>query len=60
MLWDGLAFGARRLLVGTLFLIGAGLTKEVLKKVGFRPMIQGIMLWVLVSIVTLVIICKLL
>lgn len=59
ILWDGLAFGARRLLVGTLFLIGAGLTKEVLKKVGFRPMIQGITLWVLVSIVTLVIICKL-
>lgn len=58
ILWDGLAFGARRLLVVTLFLIGAGLTREVLKKVGFRPMIQGLSLWVLVSIVTLVVICK--
>jgi uncharacterized integral membrane protein (TIGR00698 family) len=58
MLWDCLAFGARRLLVVTLFLIGAGLTKEVLKKVGFRPMIQGLTLWVLVSVITLVIICK--
>jgi uncharacterized membrane protein YadS len=58
MLWDGLAFGARRLLVVTLFLIGTGLTKDVLKKVGFRPIIQGITLWVLVSLVTLAIICK--
>lgn len=51
--WDDFAFGARRLLVVTLFLIGTGLTREVLKKVGIRPLIQGISLWVIVSSVTL-------
>ncbi|MFP4381796.1 MAG: YeiH family protein [Candidatus Sumerlaeia bacterium] len=33
----------------TLFLIGAGLSRNALKKVGFRPMLQGILLWLLVS-----------
>ena len=51
--WDGMAFAARRLLVVTLFLIGAGVSRETLKKVGFRPMVQGVTLWVIVSTVTL-------
>ena len=51
--WDTLAFMARRLLVVTLFLIGAGLTRDVLKKVGFRPLVQGVSLWLLVSTLTL-------
>ncbi|MCX6538279.1 MAG: putative sulfate exporter family transporter [Acidobacteria bacterium] len=51
--WDGIAFVARRLLVVTLFLIGAGVSRETLKKVGFRPMLQGVTLWVIVSSVTL-------
>jgi uncharacterized integral membrane protein (TIGR00698 family) len=49
VVWDTISFGSRRLLVATLFLIGSGLTKEVLKKVGLRPMIQGITLWLIVS-----------
>ena len=56
ILWNDLSFLARRLLVVTLFLIGAGLTKDVLKKVGFRPMIQGILLWIIVSIVSMILI----
>ncbi|MGE0632970.1 MAG: YeiH family protein [Pseudobdellovibrionaceae bacterium] len=36
-------------LKGTLFLIGAGLTFESLKKVGARPLIHGIVLWFLVA-----------
>jgi len=58
MIWDNLAFGARRLLVVTLFLIGSGLTREVLKKVGFRPMLQAVALWILVSVTTLAIISR--
>jgi uncharacterized integral membrane protein (TIGR00698 family) len=56
VVWDGIAFGAKRLLVLTLFLIGAGLTKEVLKKVGFTSMMQGIVLWIIVSISVLLLI----
>jgi uncharacterized integral membrane protein (TIGR00698 family) len=56
--WDGFAFSARRLLVMTLFLIGAGLTRDILKKVGFRPMFQAATLWMIVSIITLALIYK--
>ena len=34
----------------TLFLIGAGLSKEALRSVGFRPLLQGVLLWIVVSI----------
>lgn len=37
----------------TLFLIGAGLSKSVLKAVGFKPLIQGIALWIVISVVAL-------
>ena len=33
----------------TLFLIGAGLSRSVLKSVGFKPLIQGIILWIVIS-----------
>jgi uncharacterized integral membrane protein (TIGR00698 family) len=51
--WDGVAACARQMLVVTLFLIGAGLTREVLKRVGFAPMVQGVLLWLTVSALTL-------
>jgi uncharacterized integral membrane protein (TIGR00698 family) len=34
----------------TLFLIGAGLSRKVLTSVGFKPMIQGIILWIVISV----------
>jgi uncharacterized integral membrane protein (TIGR00698 family) len=43
------AIAARRLLVLTLFLIGAGLSREALRSVGLRPFIQGLLLWLLVG-----------
>ena len=33
-----------------LYLIGAGITRETLKKVGIRPLIQGVALWLFISI----------
>jgi len=33
----------------TLFLIGAGLSKKVLKETGFKPLLQGIILWAVIS-----------
>ncbi|SFF35709.1 YeiH family protein [Flavobacterium xueshanense] len=38
----------------TLFLIGAGLNRTVLKSVGFKPLAQGILLWTFIAIATLV------
>jgi uncharacterized integral membrane protein (TIGR00698 family) len=57
-IWEHIAFAARRILVVTLFLIGAGLTKNVLQKVGIQPLVQAVILWMLVSISTLFFIVK--
>jgi len=43
------AAAARRALVLTLFLIGAGLSREALRTVGFRPFLQGLLLWLIVG-----------
>jgi uncharacterized integral membrane protein (TIGR00698 family) len=40
---------ARRTLVLTLFFIGLGLSKETLKKVGMKPLIFGVTLWILIA-----------
>ena len=37
----------------TLFLIGCGLSRKVLQSVGFKPLIQGVILWVGISIAAL-------
>jgi len=55
------AFGAlnhlgRTGLTVTLFLIGTGLNKKTLAKVGVRPLLQGMILWVIVGSTTLALI----
>ena len=47
------AFAAHRVLVLTLFLIGAGLSRETLRSVGLRPFLQGLLLWLIVGSVGL-------
>lgn len=37
----------------TLFLIGSGLSRETLKAVGVRPVVQGVILWGIISVVSL-------
>lgn len=44
---------AKRLLVLSLFCIGACLTRATLKAVGFRPLILGVVLWLVVASATL-------
>jgi uncharacterized integral membrane protein (TIGR00698 family) len=38
----------------TLYLIGTGLSKATLKQVGTKPMMQGVLLWAVVAIVSLI------
>jgi uncharacterized integral membrane protein (TIGR00698 family) len=40
----------------TLFLIGTGLNQQTLKKVGIRPLLQGLTLWIIVGSATLALI----
>ena len=43
-------------LVATLFLIGTGISRENLKRVGVRPLAQGVLLWLIVAVFSLLII----
>lgn len=58
---DGIpAFGtvisgiARKCLTLTMFFIGASLSTDVLRSVGIKPLIQGILLWIVVSVGSLI------
>ncbi|SEF93520.1 YeiH family protein [Parabacteroides chinchillae] len=44
---------AKKGLTVTLFLIGAGLSRRVIKNVGIRPMVQGVILWIFIGLISL-------
>ena len=44
---------AKQGLTLTLFLIGAGLSRQVIRQVGIRPMVQGILLWIFIGAISL-------
>ena len=56
--YPGLVFAAKAGLAVTLFLIGAGLSKDNLKSVGWRPFAHGITLWLVVSVVSLLVLLR--
>lgn len=45
---------AKRGIVVVLFLIGSALSKEALKSVGVKPFLQGIVLWIVIGVVSLI------
>jgi uncharacterized integral membrane protein (TIGR00698 family) len=51
--WELLVRAARIGLTVTLFLIGSALSRRSLATVGFRPLILGVMLWIVISTVAL-------
>lgn len=54
--WDVLSMIGKHLMTGTLFLIGAGLTMEELKKVGATALITSVLLWIAISIISIALI----
>lgn len=46
---------SKKCLTLTLFFIGAGLSKSVLRSVGVKPLIFGILLWIIISVVSLLV-----
>lgn len=42
----------------TLFLIGAGLSAKALRAVGWRPFLQGVLVWLFFSVVSLAVIVR--
>lgn len=51
---SGITSISKSLLVVTLFLIGAGLSVESIRSAGWKPMLLGILLWVFISVASLV------
>jgi uncharacterized integral membrane protein (TIGR00698 family) len=51
--WTAVARMARVGLAVTLFLIGSGISRQAVKKVGWRPMAMGVCLWFVVSTISL-------
>lgn len=56
--FDSLTALAKAGLTVTLFLIGANLSRDVLKNVGVRPLLLGVILWLIISLVSLAAILK--
>lgn len=52
-LYSGLSGLGRIGLTVVLFLIGTGLSKDTLRRVGMRPFLQGILLWAVVGVLSL-------
>ena len=52
-MWHSLSTAGRHLMTGTLFLVGAGLTMEELRKVGVRSLLVSVILWIIITIVSL-------
>ena len=57
VLGDTINLVARKVLTLTMFFIGASLSVNVLKSVGLRPLLLGVLLWVIISLVSLAYIC---
>lgn len=49
---------AKKGFTATLFLIGTGISKEILKDIGFKPFLQGILIWIVICVTTLIIILQ--
>jgi len=51
--FDALVNLAKAGMIVTLFLIGASLSRETLKKFGYWALLEGIILWVVITVVSL-------
>lgn len=52
-LFDIFVYVAKTGLTVTLFLIGSSLSRATIKKVGIKPLLQGVLLWIIISLVSL-------
>lgn len=56
ILSNGISLFSHKALSATLFLIGTGLSIRAIRDVGARPVILGVILWVIISVVSLTVI----
>lgn len=51
-IFAAVSFSGKKLLTISLFFIGAGITKDNLKKVGIKPLILGVSLWIIIGVIS--------
>ena len=51
--WHALSVMGKLGLTATLYLIGTGMSRATVRQVGVRPMLQGVILWILVGVTSL-------
>lgn len=54
--YDGMVTVSKKILLVTLFLIGSGLSPEILRTLGFKTLLQSIILWILIGSLSLIVI----
>ncbi len=52
-IYSYIEIAAKKGLTVTLFLIGVGLSLDTLKSVGVKPLLQGVLLWLLISLISI-------
>ncbi|MBN1966288.1 MAG: putative sulfate exporter family transporter, partial [Anaerolineae bacterium] len=52
----GIGHAAKAGLAVTLFLVGSGMSREVIRATGWKTLLQGVSLWLLVSAVSLAVV----
>jgi uncharacterized integral membrane protein (TIGR00698 family) len=52
-IFDSIVNLAKAGLTITLFLIGASLSRRIFRSVGLKPLVQGVLLWIVISVVSL-------
>ena len=57
MISKGISIFSHKSLSVTLFLIGSGMSIDSIRKTGIKPVLLGVILWVLISVVTLWVVC---
>ncbi len=57
-MFDALAHLGKTGLTATLFLIGTGISRGTLREVGYRPLLQGVLLWIVVATISGLVIYK--
>ena len=53
VLWDAGSLAGKHMMTGTLFLIGGGLGRAELKKIGAKPLVMAAVLWCIISCLSL-------
>ncbi len=50
--WNAMAAAGKHMMTGTLFLVGSVLTFSEIRKIGVRPLVMAVALWIIISVLS--------